>query len=272
MHGAIFYLATCFPVLMVLAGLALWKNRRRTTSTSEPQAVVRTASLNTATENGQQWWFRLLPTLLLLGGTASLLAGRWQTIPERYPIHWSISGKPNGWANRSFGSVFGLLILASVLVVAFGLLGDLIARSSPGYKDRSSMIATTRTILTACSWFVTILLCSISLLPLTHDPTNLVPLLLLSTLVFSLGIIGYVAYRSTRMVQTIAAAQNSTDSRFWKAGLIYYNPDDSALMVPKREGFGYTLNFGRPVCWFIFGAILLLPLLLPFFIHISRNH
>lgn len=73
------------------------------------------------------------------------------------------------------------------------------------------------------------------------------------------------------MERIIVASQNSTDGRFWKAGLFYFNPGDSALMVPKRQGFGYTLNFGRPVCWVIFALILLLPLILPLFLHVSSR-
>ena len=43
-------------------------------------------------------------------------------------------------------------------------------------------------------------------------------------------------------------------------------------MVPKRYGFGYTFNFGRPIAWLIFGAILLLPLVLPAVLYISKRH
>jgi uncharacterized membrane protein len=34
----------------------------------------------------------------------------------------------------------------------------------------------------------------------------------------------------------------------WK-GIFYSNPDDPALLVPKRFGIGYTLNFGNPWSW-----------------------
>jgi uncharacterized membrane protein len=272
MYRAVFYLSTLLPVLVLLLVLATWKMRRRPAAFSnEPHAAVRTASLNTPTDNGEKWWLGLLSTLLLLAGTASLLANRWQTIPQRFPIHWGMDGQPNGWVDRTPGSVFGPLLFILTLVAIFGLLGELIARSSPGHEGRTAMIGTIRTILIACAWFVTILLCSTSLLPLAHDPTNFVPLLIMFSVVFSLGIIGYVIYRWTRMGPAIVAGQNSTDSRFWKAGLIYYNPGDSALMVPKRLGFGYTFNFGRPMSWLIFGAILLIPLLLPLLIHASAN-
>ncbi len=36
------------------------------------------------------------------------------------------------------------------------------------------------------------------------------------------------------------------DERHWKWGIFYVNRDDSALLVEKRFGVGYTLNFGNP--------------------------
>ena len=43
-----------------------------------------------------------------------------------------------------------------------------------------------------------------------------------------------------------AAAQSPDDDSHWKAGLFYVNPDDPAILVPKRLGIGWTINFGRP--------------------------
>ncbi|MDP4120721.1 MAG: DUF5808 domain-containing protein [Bacillota bacterium] len=37
-------------------------------------------------------------------------------------------------------------------------------------------------------------------------------------------------------------------------GWIYFNREDLNLFVPKRLGFGYTLNFAHPVSW-IFIAV-----------------
>lgn len=33
----------------------------------------------------------------------------------------------------------------------------------------------------------------------------------------------------------------------WKLGIIYYNPRDSRLFLPKRSGLGITLNFANPL-------------------------
>lgn len=33
------------------------------------------------------------------------------------------------------------------------------------------------------------------------------------------------------------------DSKHWKLGLFYYNPDNSSYVVDKRKGIGVTINF-----------------------------
>lgn len=263
MHAAL-HLLLFLPAVLVVALIAI-QLRQNQLRRAEPRRVTRLGSLNTEDSAATtSWRLGLFSTLIPILGTAVLLKLRWQTIPDRFPIHWGINGQPNGWASRSIGSTFGFLLVAPVLIAFLALLGELASRSSPGYQGRASMLRTMRSILLAVSWFLTLLFCAISVLPLTRNPTNHVPLLSMGSLVFSVGILVYAGYRSLTMSKTVAASQDTTHDRFWKAGLFYINPDDSALMVPKRYGFGYTLNFGRPVCWLIFAAILLLPLLLPF--------
>ena len=56
------------------------------------------------------------------------------------------------------------------------------------------------------------------------------------------------------------------DPQYWVGGFFYNNPDDPALFVPKRFGFGWTLNFGHPQSkLFLIGLVLvsLLVLVLP---------
>ena len=265
--NAALHLLLFLPAVLVVALIAI-QIRQKQLRRAEPRRLERLGSLNTEDSAANlRWRLGLLSTLVPLLATAALLKLRWQTIPQRFPIHWGFNGQPNGWANRSLGSTFGLLLLATVLVGSFALLGELASRSSPGYQGRGSMLRTIKSSLLAVCWFLTLLFCAISVLPLTRNPTNHVPLLTMASLVFIVAILVFVDLRSLRMSATIAASQNTTDDRFWKAGLFYVNPDDSALMVPKRYGFGYTLNFGQPVCWLLFAAILLIPVLLPIFLH-----
>ncbi|MCX4751012.1 DUF5808 domain-containing protein [Kitasatospora sp. NBC_01287] len=39
------------------------------------------------------------------------------------------------------------------------------------------------------------------------------------------------------------------DDRYWRAGgLFYVNRQDPSLLVAKRFGIGWTVNFGNPRC------------------------
>lgn len=48
-----------------------------------------------------------------------------------------------------------------------------------------------------------------------------------------------------------AAGTDRDDDRFWKAGLLYVNCDDLAIVVGARFGVGWTLNFGHRTAWLI---------------------
>jgi uncharacterized membrane protein len=47
------------------------------------------------------------------------------------------------------------------------------------------------------------------------------------------------------------AGTDRDDDQFWKAGLLYVNRDDPALVVGARFGVGWALNFGKPVAWLL---------------------
>jgi uncharacterized membrane protein len=49
-----------------------------------------------------------------------------------------------------------------------------------------------------------------------------------------------------------------TPDRCWH-GAFYFNPDDPALFVEARSGFGFTSNFGRPLSWVLAGLLFLFP-------------
>lgn len=44
----------------------------------------------------------------------------------------------------------------------------------------------------------------------------------------------------------------------WRLGIFYFNRRDRRLLVPKRDGFGRTLNFGHLAAWVIIGVIIAL--------------
>ncbi len=53
------------------------------------------------------------------------------------------------------------------------------------------------------------------------------------------------------------------DDRYWYGGFLYNNPDDPEVLIPKRNGLGWTLNFGHPAGKGFLIGLLLVGLVLP---------
>lgn len=53
------------------------------------------------------------------------------------------------------------------------------------------------------------------------------------------------------------------DDKYWRGGLIYINREDHTLLVPRRFGLGWTLNFGNPGAAILMaGVVALISLLI----------
>lgn len=57
-------------------------------------------------------------------------------------------------------------------------------------------------------------------------------------------------------------------------GIFYSNPEDPALLVPKRYGVGYTLNFGNPWSWVVLALVVVMVALPIVFavVNVSKLH
>jgi hypothetical protein len=80
--------------------------------------------------------------------------------------------------------------------------------------------------------------------------------------VFAVGIpvviIPFVIWAVTRGNEP-AGPPEVTPLGCWRAGgLVYVNPDDPVLFVQKRDGMGYTFNFGNRLTWILLPAIVLI--------------
>jgi len=47
------------------------------------------------------------------------------------------------------------------------------------------------------------------------------------------------------------------ENECWKLGVIYFNPNDERIFLPKRTGLGFTFNFAKPVAQVFFVLIIL---------------
>lgn len=196
--------------------------------------------------------------LLILGGVAVWLQLHWDAIPERFPVHWNISGRADAWSTRTVRGVYQPLIIGAanaimMFCIAFAL-GKNEAIPRPGMRRESERL------VYRLSYLLSLLFASIGLgrlYPGFFPPVLIGPVVLIGTGLLLIPVIRAHADPDSEEDQP-------TPEDAWKFGLIYYNPADSALMVPKRLGIGYTMNFARPLAWLLLSGILLTPVIMLF--------
>jgi uncharacterized membrane protein len=255
------------PTFEIIALLILWARTWRTLLPyRQIVPITRTASLAPAPDLGATWWVSTFAAFLPLVAAAIVLATHWSQIPARFPTHWGADGVANGFSTRTPLGVFWPLAIAAFIILWMTALAPLTARFSTSVISQPVLFRMTRNILRAVAWLVSILFAAISLLPLAAQPARFFPTGIALLMLTFFAVLIYIvaqAYRHPELTHSI----DVTDPARWKAGLIYFNPSDAALLVPKRSGLGYTFNFARPSAWILIAAILVIALLPLLFIH-----
>jgi len=211
------------------------------------------------------WLLQVTPfAMLLLAG--AYVSAHWDQIPDRFPVHWGIDGRPNGWSVRTPMGVYGPLFFGAGLVALMSLMtyglshGARWIRTSGNRADSIDPAHRIALVLIGVEFFIAAMFSLVVLLPLTGSP-GVAPILILA-----LGMIVCIAILLRWQSQGLAASASISypgdgmPDSCWKLGLFYYNPDDAALFVEKRIGFGYTINFARPSAWIVLALTLILPL------------
>jgi uncharacterized membrane protein len=246
------------PLLEVAGVLAAWSwGWRRTLPHRVAAPILRSASL---TLNQP-----VLPAVLVTAASslpilavAIYLRLHYDDIPPAFPVHFDANGMPNHMVSRTIPHVFGPPLIAAVTIWFLAAMLFAISRRSAGIADQGSYASLTRRAVAGAAWILALTVSVVSFLPVAPVPGHLAGQLSYVSSGFLLLLIlanfGYFARRGT----VLSTAQATTADEHWKAGLWYYNPNDAALFVPKRIGFGYTLNMAHPTAWLLMGATLLL--------------
>jgi uncharacterized membrane protein len=221
-------------------------------------------------------WLGQAGPFLILGLAALCLWWRWDAIPERFPVHWDLYGRPDGWAIKSGRSVFGSVLVGTLICLFFSLLFNGFVRgarhihsSGPDAEKESRFLRTMMLMVLGLEYCMAAMFGFSAILP-----SRLMAIFVVAGLLVGVAIT-VVAFRSGQggwrlRGQTPAStpgnqapAGDRTPDECWKWGLFYYNPADPALWVEKRFGIGWTFNFGNPRAWFVLGAILLFAAAVP---------
>jgi uncharacterized membrane protein len=185
-------------------------------------------------------WFVLpgIVPILLLAASAAFLHSHWDRIPERFPIHFTFNGTPNGWTDRTVQSVYGPLIVGSeisVVLLALGLTRWFGSRRPEPIRKPALIM------MLAVEWTVGFVFAAIQVGLACSVPIP-ISLIVFLAVFWMIPAITYAISEASR-------PSGPTDPRpneCWEGGIIYDNPNDTALFVERRIGF--ILNIPNHWC------------------------
>lgn len=187
-------------------------------------------------------------------------------LPEPYPIHWGPTGLPDGFVARNHFNVtmFGGALVATALVlgvVAYAVFFGVRRIAIRGARGRAETFF--RTLVGAMALGAAFSTTAMLLLPFGFSARKLI------AVPFALTIVGAtvavaMGQGGARVAPAAtgdgAPAGDLTPDDRWKWGLFYVNRDDPALIVEKRVGIGYTMNFGNRWSWALVALIVLVAI------------
>lgn len=267
--------------------IAFLRARRQVLPHAAVQSQRREAALVRRSPGAIYWLLQIGPFAILTSSVVNLRA-HWQSIPARFPVHWGLNGEPNGWSNRSFAGVYGPALIGFSVCLFIALFSYGVVHWTRQIRSTGAdAAAETRfrriqlAALVAVQYFMAWIFSGVPFTALGPHPQrapNVTPFLL-GTFAFVAVLYAILIHAGQGGANLMAAGSDSdilgagaaigdrTPEECWKAGMFYVNANDPALMVEKRFGVGYTLNFGRPGAWFLAAAILvvaIVPLVIAF--------
>ena len=233
-------------------------------------ASVREAILEPRSTRPPGGWIVQVGPFAILLAVGIFLHFHWDDIPARFPIHWGVDGRPNGWSSRTTMGVYAPLLFGALISACMWLTANTLLRSAR-IIDRARPVLVLHDFahrvaqfLVVIEFFLAVVFSCVGLLPLTGT----IPLVIATILMLPAVFVLIVWLNKGRMhagrdgAIDLAALGDGTPDECWKFGVLYFNPDDAALWVEKRVGIGYTMNFAHVSAWIIVALLLLVPLTL----------
>ncbi len=239
--------------------LAFLAGHRRTLAHASPASSIREAELKPRRGALPGGPLLQVGPFLVLAAASAWVAARWNDLPARFPTHWDFGGHADAWSTRTPAAVFGtsavgLLLCGLLLLLSLGILtrSRRISASGPRGEAEQLFRFTTLCVLLGAEYVVALTSSWVTALPLVQNPAGPAVALTAMTLAFvvvTVVLLARIGQGGARLVAKADSGQpigDRTADTNWRWGLLYVNRSDPALLVEKRFGLGYTLNFGNP--------------------------
>lgn len=204
-------------------------------------------------------WLWLAPSLAIILATVVTGVIAYPSLPATLVVHYGARGVPNRVAAKSVGTVFSLVFVQiGVTALLTGVAAAIVSRSRPDI-DPAHPVSSARwhrrymelgaKALLGLVAMIDLGMLGSSLLMWTGTVTAWAPLVVVLPILAAVVVAVVVLARNNRARdegEPDTGLTHRDDDKYWRGGLFYINREDHALLVPRRYGIGWTLNFGNP--------------------------
>jgi uncharacterized membrane protein len=219
-------------------------------------------------------WLWLAPALIVTLATVVIGVLWYPSMPDTLAVHYGAKGVPNRLAAKSVGTAFSLVFVQiGVTALLVGIAVAIFFRSradiDPAHPVSSARWHRRYMVLGAKALFglaamIDLGMLGSSLLMWTGTVTAWAPFVVVLPILAGVAVAVVVLARNNRERADGEADSGLThrdDDKYWRGGMFYVNREDHTVLVPRRYGIGWTLNFGNPrVAMLLCGAAALIAL------------
>ena len=225
------------------------------------------------------WWF--LPSLLIIISNILILLLYYDQIPAKVALHFNLQGTATQLTDKSYLNVLlmpltSIFIFCVFIVIYFSIKTskqelDSNKPETSKLRDRHFRLIWSDYSIIICTVLITwMFFVSLHLNRLIIIPDNIFEAfnITMSLLILSIALILAVktgqsgSKLKVKLNEPATGLNNVDDDSYWKLGIIYFNPYDPSIFVPKRMGIGWTVNFGRPAGLVILIALIVVPIII----------
>lgn len=222
-------------------------------------------------------WLWLAPAVIITVATAVIGVFLYPSMPQILAVHYGARGVPDRVVAKSVGAAFSLVFVQIGITALLAGMAAAIIRSRPDL-DPAHPVGSARwsrhyislgaRVLLGLVAMIDLGMLGSSLLMWTGTVTPWAPLVIALPVLAAVVITVVVLARNNRERGRNGEDTGLThrdDDKYWRGGLFYINREDHALLVPRRFGIGWTLNFGNPrAAMLLAGVIALIGLVVIF--------
>lgn len=216
------------------------------------------------------WELLHVPVML---ATLALAMALYPSMPDQVPVHYNMAGEVDSLMEKGWRVVLMPVAIQAFLAACLVVTHWMILRSRRPTSPESPAASAIAYGMFARAQSVTLLITGLAintcmaLMPLAFAGVvsslfAIAALLVVSVAVCALGIGVSLVYgqSGSRLLRRMGASSrlDFDDDECWRAGIFYVNRDDPSVVVPKRFGVGWAMNWGNPRSWAIMAGFVVL--------------